>query len=65
MRRVPPSGIASREFTARFSSAISSWFGSPNLADAFIMAFAPFKPPMVISEKVLDELRWQMLRSRF
>ena len=38
---------------------------SPNLADAFIMAFAPFKPPMVISDKVLDDLRWQMPRSRY
>ncbi|WP_421851769.1 PBSX family phage terminase large subunit [Novosphingobium sp.] len=38
---------------------------SPNLADAFIMAFAPFKPPMVISDKVLDDLRWHMPRSRF
>ena len=28
MRSVPPSGIASRAFTARFRSAISIWFGS-------------------------------------
>jgi phage terminase large subunit len=38
---------------------------SPNLADAFIMAFAPFKPPMVISEKVIEDLRWQIPRRRF
>ena len=37
---------------------------SPNLADAFIMAFAPFQPPMVISDKVLDDLRWPTPRFR-
>lgn len=29
---------------------------SPNLADAFIMAFAPFTPPMVISKDILDDI---------
>lgn len=38
---------------------------SPNLADAFIMAFAPVKQPMVISEKAMEELRRQMPRRRF
>jgi phage terminase large subunit len=38
---------------------------SPNLADAFIMAFAPFKPPMVISDQALNDLRWYTPRSRF
>lgn len=31
---------------------------SPNLADAFIMAFAPFKLPIVISNEALDQLDW-------
>lgn len=30
---------------------------SPNLADAFIMAFAPFQPPMEINDEVLNDLR--------
>lgn len=29
---------------------------SPNLADAFIMAFAPYRAAMVISDKALDDL---------
>lgn len=37
---------------------------SPNLADAFIMAFAPFKPPMIISDAVINSLRCQTLRYR-
>jgi phage terminase large subunit len=38
---------------------------SPKLADAFIMAFAPFRPPMRINDKVLDDLRRQTPRHRF
>ncbi len=29
---------------------------SPNLADAFVMAFAPFTPPMMISQETLDAI---------
>lgn len=35
IRSVPPSGIASRAFTARFRSAISNWFGSAQAGGRF------------------------------
>jgi phage terminase large subunit len=38
---------------------------SPNLADAFIMAFAPYRAAMVISDNALDDLRRQIPRRRF
>lgn len=38
---------------------------SPNLADAFIMAFAPYRAAMVISDNALDDLGRQIPRRRF
>ncbi|MEO8724359.1 MAG: PBSX family phage terminase large subunit [Sphingobium sp.] len=38
---------------------------SPNLADAFIMAFAPFSAPMVISAEALEEISRVSPRQRF
>lgn len=38
---------------------------SPNLADAFIMAFAPHRPPMQINPKVVEELMQRGPRRRY